>query len=59
MLEIKFIGPALFFVLMLALLAVLKPKFVQTNGSLSIAKAVGVSLVLALILGVVLYFMPM
>jgi hypothetical protein len=37
----------------------MKPKFVQTNGKVSIVKAVGISLVLALLLAVVLYFIPM
>ena len=57
--EIKFIGPILLFVLTLALLVVLKPKFVQTDGKLSVVKPVLFSLVLALLLAVALYFIPM
>jgi ribose/xylose/arabinose/galactoside ABC-type transport system permease subunit len=57
--EIKFIGPILLFVLVLALLALAKPKFVQTSGKLSILKSVGIALVLALVLAAALYFIPM
>ena len=57
--EIKFIGPILLFVLVLAILALAKPKFVQTNGKLSILKSVGIALVLALVLAAALYFIPM
>jgi hypothetical protein len=46
-------------VLTLAVLVLLKPKFVQTNGKVSILKSLGIALVLALLLGVVLYFLPM
>ena len=57
--QIKYIGPIIMFVLTLAVLVLMKPKFVQTNGKVSIVKAVGISLVLALLLAVVLYFIPM
>ena len=57
--DIKFIGPILLFVLVLAILALAKPKFVQTNGKLSILKSVGIALVLALVLAAALYFIPM
>ena len=57
--QIKYIGPAIMLVLTLAILVLMKPKFVQTNDKVSIVKAVGIALVLALLLGVVLYFLPM
>ena len=57
--EIKFIGPILLFVLVLAILTLVNPKFVQTSGKLSILKAVGIALVLALALAGALYFIPM
>jgi|LakMenE01Jun11ns_1017448.scaffolds.fasta_scaffold8233412_1 hypothetical protein len=57
--QIKYIGPTIMLVLTLVILVLMKPKFVQTNGKVSIVKAVGISLVLALLLAVVLYFIPM
>lgn len=57
--QIKFIGPIIFFFITLAFLVLLKPKFVQTNGKLSIIKPVVISLVLALSLATALYFIPM
>lgn len=57
--QIKYIGPIIMLVLTLAVLVLLKPKFVQTNGKVSIVKSLGIALVLALLLGVVLYFLPM
>ena len=57
--QIKYIGPIIMFVLTLAVLVLMKPKFVQTKGNVSIVKSLGIALVLALLLGVVLYFIPM
>ena len=57
--QIKYIGPTIMLVLTLVILVLMKPKFVQTNGKVSIEKSVGIALVLALLLAVALYFIPM
>lgn len=57
--QIKYVGPILMLLITLIILVVTKPNFVETNGNLSLVKAGVISIVVALLLAVALYFIPM